>query len=233
VKPDSRLARLRPLLAAFIALAVVALLFELTRPYRPDNFIDAFIDRLIGRDWAESELDTVETADITYVEMPADADLDGLLYITEERADYADGSMTLTVPKLNLSMAVSDGTARADLNRGPSLFEYSNMPGEGDRNVSIAGHRSHKFFYDLDKLGEGDRVYIEYGAKRYSYVYLDRKDVVPTDWSVITNQGFPVCTLITCTPVKVANMRMVVRFELENIEDAPKQDTDKTTETAA
>jgi LPXTG-site transpeptidase (sortase) family protein len=233
VNTDSRLARLRPVLAALIALAAVALLFETTRPYRPDNFIDAFIDRLIGRDWAESELDTVETADITYVEMPADADLDGLLYITGERADYADGSMTLSVPRLNLSMAVSDGTSRADLNKGPSLFEYSNMPGEGDRNVSIAGHRSRKFFYDLDKLGEGDRVYIEYGAKRYSYVFLDRKDVVPTDWSVITNQGFSVCTLITCTPVKVANMRMVVRFELESIEDAPKQDKDNTTGTAA
>jgi LPXTG-site transpeptidase (sortase) family protein len=232
VKTASRFSRLRPILAALIALAVVALLFELTRPYRPDNFIDAFIDRLIGRDWAESEIDTVETADITYVEMPADADLDGLLYITEERANYADGSMTLTVPKLNLSMAVSNGTSRADLNRGPSLFEYSNMPGEGDRNVSIAGHRSRKFFYDLDKPGEGDRVYIDYGAKRYTYVYLDRKDIVPTDWSVITNQGFSVCTLITCTPVNVANMRMVVRFELETIEDAPKQDKDKTTEAA-
>jgi LPXTG-site transpeptidase (sortase) family protein len=50
-------------------------------------------------------------------------------------------------------------------------------------------------------------------------VFSDRKDVVPTDWSVITNQGFACCTLITCTPVRIANMRMVVRFELESIKD--------------
>jgi hypothetical protein len=75
------LARLRPLLALLIALTVAVLLFEVTRLYRPDNFIDAFIDRLIGRDFSESELDTVETADITYVEMPANIDLSGILYI--------------------------------------------------------------------------------------------------------------------------------------------------------
>jgi LPXTG-site transpeptidase (sortase) family protein len=212
-------ARLRPLLALLIALAVAVLLFEITRPYRPDNAVDAFIDNLLGRDFSESELDTVETADITYVEMPADADLNGLLYITGERVDYIDGSMTLVVPKLKLEMKVSDGTSKDDLNRGPSLFEYSNMPGEGDRNVSIAGHRTRKFFYDLDKIGEGNRVYVRYGGKRYTYVFLDRKDVVPTDWSVITNQGFACCTLITCTPVRIANMRMVVRFELESISD--------------
>jgi LPXTG-site transpeptidase (sortase) family protein len=207
------------LLALLIALTVAVLLFEATRPYRPDNFIDAFIDRLIGRDFSESELDTVETADITYVEMPANIDLSGLLYITGERKDYIDGSMTLVVPRLRLEMRVSNGTSKSDLNRGPSLFEYSNMPGEGDRNVSIAGHRSRKFFYDLDKIGEGDRVYIRYGGQRYTYVFLDRKDIEPTDWSVITNQGFACCTLITCTPVRIANMRMVVRFELESITD--------------
>jgi LPXTG-site transpeptidase (sortase) family protein len=218
VKTNVGFARLRPLLAVLIALTIIVLLFEVTRPYRPDNFLDAFIDRLIGRDFSESELNTVETADITYVEMPADADLSGLLYVTGEREDYLDGSMTLAVPKLGLEAAVSDGTSKADLNRGPSLFEYSNMPGFGDRNVSIAGHRSRKFFYDLDKPGEGDRVYITYGPKRYTYVFLDRKVIEPTDWSVITNQGFSCCTLITCTPVKIANMRMVVRFKLESIE---------------
>ena len=217
MRTNARLARIRPPLVALIVLTVLALLFELTRPYRPDNFLDAFVDGLLGRGFAESELYTPETADVAYVEMPADADLDGLLYITAERAAYEDGRMTLVVPKLGLRMRVSDGTARADLNRGPSLFEYSNMPGEGDRNVSIAGHRSRKFFYDLDKQGEGDRVYLLYGEKRYTYVFLDRKVIEPTDWSVIMNQGFACCTLITCTPVRVADKRMVVRFALKSV----------------
>jgi LPXTG-site transpeptidase (sortase) family protein len=222
VRTSFRLAWLRRPLAALIALAALALVFELTRPYRPDNFLDAFIDRLIGRDFVESALDTPETADITYVEMPADADLSGLLYITGERADYLDGDMTLIVPRLNLEMPVSDGTSRAALNRGPSLFEYSEMPGRGDRNVSIAGHRSRKFFYDLDKLVEGDRLYLLYGGKRHTYLFLDRKVIEPTDWSVIMNQGFACCTLITCTPVKVADKRMAVRFTPEASNPRPR-----------
>jgi hypothetical protein len=69
----SGFARLRPLLAALIILAAAALVSELTRPYRPDNPVDDFIDRSIGRDWAERELDTAETGDVSYecVEMPA------------------------------------------------------------------------------------------------------------------------------------------------------------------
>jgi LPXTG-site transpeptidase (sortase) family protein len=98
------------------------------------------------------------------------------------------------------------------------LFEYSNMPGEGDRNVSIAGHRSRGVFCDLDKPGEGDRAHLVYGANIYTYVFLDRNVVPPTDWSVITNQGFSCCTLVTCTPIRVADKRMIVRFELEKIE---------------
>jgi sortase A len=224
VKTGIGIARLRPLLAALIIVAAAALVSELTRPYRPDNPIDEFIDSRIGRDWAQSELDTVETAQISYdyVEMPADSkELDGLLYITGERSEYEDGAMTLVLPKLGLELPVSDGTARADLKVGPGLFEHSNMPGEGNRNVSIAGHRSRKFFYDLDKVGEGDTLSLIYGGYRFNYIYLDTKVILPTDWSVIMNQGFSSCTLITCTPVGVANRRMVARFELVGAEPYP------------
>jgi LPXTG-site transpeptidase (sortase) family protein len=203
-----------------ICLAAVVFVFEWTRPYRPDNFIDRFVDALIGRDWIESALPTVETAgegDIVYVEVPADADLTGLLYISPERESYEAGGMTLVVPALDLSAAVSGGTTRQDLRRNPGLFEFSGMPGNEDQNVSIAGHRSGGVFYHLDKLAEGDWVYLIYDSRIFAYLYLDRTEVLPTDWSVVAGQGFSCCTLITCTPVDLANKRMVVRFELENI----------------
>jgi LPXTG-site transpeptidase (sortase) family protein len=214
------LARTRRVLLALICLTAAVFLFELTRPYRPDNFIDRFVDALIGRDWMESGLPTVETAvegDIVYVEMPADADLTGLLYITPERASYEDGAMTLIVPALDLSAAVSGGTTRRDLRYGPGLFEFSGMPGNEDQNVSIAGHRSGGVFFHLDKLAEGDWVYLIYDSRIFAYRYLDRTEVLPTDWSVVADQGFGCCTLITCTPVDLANKRMVVRFELDKI----------------
>jgi LPXTG-site transpeptidase (sortase) family protein len=56
------------------------------------------------------------------------------------------------------------------------------------------------------------------GANICTCVFLDRNVVLPTDRSVITNQGFSCCTLVTCTPVRIADKRMVVRFEPEKIE---------------
>jgi LPXTG-site transpeptidase (sortase) family protein len=205
---------------ALICLTAAIFVFEITRPYRPDNFIDRFVDALIGRDWIESAMPTVETAeagDIVYVEMPAGADLTGRLYITPEREAYEDGGMTLIVPGLELNAAVSDGTTRQDLRRRPGLFEFAGMPGNEHHNVSIAGHRSGGVFFHLDKLAEGDRVYLIYDSRIFDYLYRDRTEVLPTDWSVIADQGFNCCTLITCTPVDLANRRMAVRFELEKI----------------
>jgi LPXTG-site transpeptidase (sortase) family protein len=212
--------KVRRVLLMLICLTAAVFVFEWTRPYRPDNFVDRFVDALIGRDWIESALPTVETAgenDIVYVEVPADADLTGLLYISPERESYEEGGMTLIVPALDLDIAVSNGTTRQNLRRNPGLFEFSGMPGNEERNVSIAGHRSGGVFYHLDKLAEGDRVYLIYDSRIFVYLYLDRTEVLPTDWSVIADQGFSCCTLITCTPVDLANKRMAVRFELEKI----------------
>jgi LPXTG-site transpeptidase (sortase) family protein len=214
------LPRIRQALLILICLTAVVFVFEFTRPYRPDNFIDRFVDALIGRDWIESRLPTMETAeegDIVYVEMPAGADLTGLLYISPERESYKDGEMTLIVPALDLNAAVSDGVTRQALRRRPGLFEFADMPGNENHNVSIAGHRSGGVFFHLDKLTEGDRVYLIHDSRIFDYLYLDRTEVFPTDWSVIAGQGFSCCTLITCTPVDLANKRMVVRFELEKV----------------
>jgi LPXTG-site transpeptidase (sortase) family protein len=220
VNKSLALTAVRRVLSVMICLTVIVFVFEWTRPYRPDNFIDRFVDALIGRDWIESEMTTVETAaegDIVYVEVPADADLTGLLYISPERESYEGGGMTLIVPALDLYATVSDGTTRQDLRRNPGLFEFSGMPGNEDQNVSIAGHRSGGVFFYLDKLTEGDWVYLIYDSRIFAYLYHDRTEVLPTDWSVIAEQGFNCCTLITCTPVDLANRRMVVRFKLDKI----------------
>jgi len=72
-------------------------------------------------------------------------------------------------------------------------------------------------FYYLDRIGAGDRIYVFYDSKIYTYVFHDRDEVLPTDWSVISEQGYDCVTLITCTPIRVADKRMVVRFILESV----------------
>jgi LPXTG-site transpeptidase (sortase) family protein len=188
--------------------------YETLRPYRAPNAIDSAIDSAIGRDWdVDYSYDEEYQDSVVYVEMPAEADLDGKLYISPERSEYA-GGMILVVPKLSLSLEVQNGASLASLKKGPSLFEFAGLPGEGDTNVAIAGHRSGGVFLDLDKVGEGDFIYLVYNDYVFKYQFKDQQTVLPTQWSVVASQGFPCVSLITCTPVRVADHRMVVRGEL-------------------
>ena len=199
-----------------IVLAIVAagaVVFEITRPYRPDNPIDVYVDELIGRNTAAEDFDAPPSV---YFEIPESAELDGLVTVTAERRKYEADAMTLSVPALDLIREVSAGTSQADLQNGPGLFSCSGMPGQEGANVSIAGHRTRGMFYYLDRLGDGDCIQIMYGSSVFTYVFYDRIVVLPSDWSVISEQGFDCCTLITCTPIGEANRRMAVRFILES-----------------
>lgn len=210
--------RLRIILIVLIVIAALALVFEATRPYRPDNPLDSYIDNLIGRDTDDFEDDYYKPV---YIELPVGAELDGLIQITEDRKSYVSDDMTLIIPSLELNRTVQAGTTQKQLKLGPGLFEASGMPHETGANVSIAGHRSMNMFYHLDKLGSGDRIQLVYKSYIFDYVFYDSKVVLPTDWSVINEQGFDCCTLITCTPIGEANKRLVVRFKLESAEPEP------------
>ena len=223
--------RIRIVLIILIALAALVLVFEITRPYRPDNIIDSFVDDIIGRipEYDEDE----EDASPVYFELPAGTDFDGqyigeYIVITEERRDYEHDGMILVIPSLGLRLPVRAGTSQWNLSRGPGLFESSGMPGQPEANVSIAGHRTRNQFYYLDRMNSGDRLQIIHDSQVYTYVFYDRDVVLPSDWSVIAEQGFDCVTLVTCTPIGVANMRMVVRFELESTEPLP--DTEEATD---
>jgi len=80
----------------------------------------------------------------------------------------------LLLPAVQLDTEVSNGTKLDCLHGHPNIFEMSDMPGESDHNVSIAGHRDHSFFYYLDRVGEGDQVYLVYKEYIYTYFY-DKK----------------------------------------------------------
>ena len=208
-----RLRTPRRILILLLLPAIVVFIFEYTRPFRPDNTVDAYVDRLIGRDWAD-----FEDPHLIYIKMPADTDQTGKSIVSSERSDYVDGRMILIVPALQLSTAISDGTSKESLSERPGLFAMSDMPGKGDRNVSIAGHRNRKNFYYLDRIGDGNRAYLIYDGYIFTYLFYDRTEVLPTEWGIIGKHGFSCCTLITCTPIRIASHRMAVRFELEKIE---------------
>lgn len=147
------------------------------------------------------------------------------LFITKERQNYQTGDLTLVIPKLSLVEPVQNGTSTEALALGPGLYDYAQLPGEGDRNVSIAAHRNHSrngvisewFFYYIDTLEDGDYMYLTDTRFIYRYRYDQTTIVEEDDWSPIYSQGFSCITLTSCEPIGVADHRIIVRGILDKI----------------
>ena len=147
------------------------------------------------------------------------------LFITVERQEYKTGDLTLIIPKLNLNEPVQNGTTTDALSKGPGLYDYAQLPGEGNRNVSIAAHRNHSrngvirewFFYYIDTLCDGDYLYLTDNKNIYQYVYDQTTIVEDDDWGPIYSQGFSCLTLTSCEPIGVATHRIIVRSSLKKI----------------
>ncbi len=148
------------------------------------------------------------------------------LFITPERQMYNSYDMRLIIPKLDVDIPILDGVDEATLNSGEGLYDYAQLPGEGNRNVSIAGHRNgisygqvtdNMPFYYIDTLEDGDCLYLMDYENIYRYVW-DRTTIVEeTDWGPIYSQGFSCLTLTSCEPIGIADHRIIVRAALAEI----------------
>jgi LPXTG-site transpeptidase (sortase) family protein len=156
---------------------------------------------------------------------PADALPTDKLFITAERRAYRDKDLQLVIPVMDIDEPVYDGTDKATLNKGACLYEVSQLPGKGNRNVSIAGHRNgvkngkitEIMFYHLDEVGEGDYLYLCDDEKVFRYLYEYSVVVAEDDWSEIYSKGYSSLTLTTCTPIGVADHRLIVSAALDGI----------------
>lgn len=145
------------------------------------------------------------------------------LFVEKHRSEYKSGNLRLIIPKLKLNEAIMDGTNKASLKHGPGLYEYSQMPGEGDRNVSIAGHRAGyskyaNIFRNIHKIRKGDLLYLMDDKYIYTYLFNKTKIVKPDDIRVLYLQGFSCLTLTSCNPIGQNYERIVVISKLKNID---------------
>ncbi|MDR0469376.1 MAG: class E sortase [Peptococcaceae bacterium] len=148
------------------------------------------------------------------------------LFITSERRRYQDQDLTLIIPKLKKTLPIYDGVSIEVLNKGVGLYDYAQLPGKGNRNVSVAGHRNtSRFgiitdnapFYYIDRLEDGDYLYLVGKEEVYRYLYEDTKVIEADDWGPIYSQGFSCLTITSCTPIGIGSHRIVVRGRLDEI----------------
>ena len=123
----------------------------------------------------------------------------------------------LKIPKINLKVAVGEGSDNASMRYTVGHFTNTAKPGKLG-NFAVIGHRSYRygqFFNRLDELKIGDLVEVKSGTHTYVYKVKESFIVKPEDTWILNNTDNATITLVTCTPIRIATHRLVIKGEME------------------
>ena len=170
----------------------------------------------------------IESFEKTLKEMGQDDFLPGTINSNGEEDSVAQPEETpviansnamaiLEIPKIDLVVAVVEGTEPKDLKYAVGHFRNTAKPGEKG-NFCVAGHRSYtynQYFNRLDELENGDIVRVRTEKGEYEYEISDKVVVEPTEVSVLKQTEEATITLVTCTPIRVATHRLIIKGKLK------------------
>lgn len=133
-----------------------------------------------------------------------------------------DGIMGyITIPKINIKLAVYHGTDTDVLQTGVGHLNGTKLPVGGESNHSVlSAHRglpSAKLFTDIDQLKERDRFYLHILDEDMAYEVdrilpmVDKDDYDALEEALKVEAGQDYVTLFTCTPYGVNSHRLLVR----------------------
>lgn len=152
------------------------------------------------------------TADVAAVDlsMPEDSPVD----------PYADTPHvvhgTLALPTIGVSQALHEGVTLTAIDKGPSHWPGTALPGEPG-NVVVAGHRTTHTqpFLDLDLLQPGDPlVFTMNDGSEWTYELTATEIVGPDAMEIVVQTPEHTATLFACHPKGSAAQRIVAHFRL-------------------
>ena len=133
-----------------------------------------------------------------------------------------DGVMGyLSIPKINIRLAIYHGTADDVLQTGVGHISGTKLPVGGESTHSVlAAHRglpAARLFTDIDQMKRGDMFYIHVLDETLAYQVDDIQDMVDKDdretldKALKIQEGEDQVTFFTCTPYGVNSHRLLVR----------------------
>ena len=135
----------------------------------------------------------------------------------------------LLIPKLNIDVPIHFGISLDEvmnaMNNGVAHYRISGAsayPGEIG-NLVITGHSAgdvyssnpYKYIFSgLERLEDGDLIYINYNSVRYTYQVMRKEVVEPSNVAaLVADTDKPLLTLVTCTPLGTSRYRLLVTAE--------------------
>lgn len=154
----------------------------------------------------------------------------------------------LIIPKLNVDVPVHFGISTSEvmsaMNNGVAHYRIpgaSAFPGQVG-NLVITGHSAgdiyssnpYKYIFSgLERLEEGDTIYVNYESVRYTYTVTGSKVIEPTNVAaLVIDTDKPIITLLTCTPLGTSRYRLLVFGEQISPSDNSTTDIDEPTPVA-
>ena len=133
-----------------------------------------------------------------------------------------DGVMGyLSIPKINIKLAIYHGTAEDVLQTGIGHMNGTSLPIGGESTHSVlAAHRglpAARLFTDIDQLKQGDMFYFHVLDETMAYLVdqildmVDKDDHETLEEALQIQEGEDQVTLFTCTPYGVNSHRLLVR----------------------
>ena len=135
----------------------------------------------------------------------------------------------LIIPKLNIDVPIHFGISLNEvmsaMNNGVAHYRIagaSAYPGEIG-NLVITGHSAgdvyssnpYKYIFSgLERLDDGDLIYVNYNSVRYTYRVIKKEVVEPSNVAaLVVDTDKPLLTLVTCTPLGTSRYRLLVTAE--------------------
>ena len=124
----------------------------------------------------------------------------------------------IIIPKINLKMPIAEGATDTSLRVAIGHYTPSVMFGENGLSI-LLGHRMYtygRFFNRLDELAVDDQLQIETQTERQTWQVIETSVVWPEDLGSVFGRTYdaPHLLLVTCTPVRVADHRLLVTLKL-------------------
>jgi len=124
----------------------------------------------------------------------------------------------LTINSIDLRLPVKEGTTEPELRIAPGRVSETAQVGEIG-NAVIAGHRNYTFGAMFNRLGEveiGDIIGFQaMSGQEMSFEIFEVSVIVPDDQiAFVQPQSESIITLYTCTPIREATHRLIVRARI-------------------
>lgn len=122
----------------------------------------------------------------------------------------------MEIDKIDLVVTMAEGTDNKSITLSVGHFPNTAMPGQVG-NFAVVGHRSYRYgayFNRLDELQAGDTVRVKTVDGIFTYCVDSKTVVEPTELSVLDPTDTATMTLVTCTPIRTATHRLIVKGHL-------------------